>query len=178
MDPEVILGPPQSPRPSEVSQPCQTPWRTYIRNGGVQKDTGPSFYITSWLSLLLFLSALPCFRTGKGKTENRRPRSCRVPHDKKSFLNKESFFVWISSWFWAWGIPQWPRPTVAQSPMLNIVRHCLKGVQIIIMLKTHILNLCMHPQKQWREETKTMENPTKKRKKSSPSAPPYCGGVF
>lgn len=41
----------------------------------VSKNTGPSFYITSWLSLLFFLSALPCFTTGKGKTENRSLQS-------------------------------------------------------------------------------------------------------
>lgn len=39
------------------------------------KDSGHSFYITSWLSVLLVLPPLPCFRTGTGKTENRGPRS-------------------------------------------------------------------------------------------------------
>lgn len=154
MDPEVVLRPPHPPHPSQVPQ--WTPPCANVRDGGAQKDTGPSFYITSWHSLLLLLSALPCFRTGKGEDWERGAQILLSPSWWGVFSQQRVLFSCeslLGSECELRITPQWPRLTFAQSPMLNIARHYLKAVQIIIMIKTHMLNLCMHPQRQW----KTME---------------------
>ena len=111
-----------SPSPPTLESPHWTPEKEVSK-----KDTGHSFYITSWLSVLLLLSALPCFRTGKGgKTENGAPRSCWVPLDKESFLGKESFYLWISSRFWV--RPQ--NPTSAAEADICSITPCwiLRGI--------------------------------------------------
>lgn len=88
------------------------------------------------------------FQDRNGEDREQGPRSSWVPRDQESFLSKDPlffffffifFFLWFSSWFWVWtqnNTSEAKTDVCSGHPMLNIARHYLKAVQIIILLKT------------------------------------------
>lgn len=102
-----------------------------------KKTPAPPFYISSWLSPPPPVSSA-LFHDRKGRRQGQgaqvllSPPWPGVPSWQRVLFLCESP---LGSGCELRLAPQWPRLTFAQSPMLNIARHYLKAVWIILMIK-------------------------------------------